>query len=230
VEVKSVSLTIVLILFLSLLIFLIISLLGLSPRGVNRVFITVSTDKEAYRRGDVVKVTGKIYGANSYPAPFTWEAKSLRGHRINFGQGITGKDGSFSFFFIINSVKLPCKAIIVVSYNGVIGSTSFYIKELTMISISVSSHTVPVGEKVVISGSLTPRLRGAQIKVLQLSNKEEWIQLVEITTDSSGRFNYTWTAEKRGAYYFKAEWDGNDHYYGSMSNIVSVKVIEVREP
>ncbi len=210
-------------------IFLLILILLIPVSKVAAISITVSTDKSAYKRGETVKVTGSISGAGSYPVSFTWEAKDSEGHRIDFGQGTTDVSGKFSFSFIIRTTSSLGKATVVVSYAGTTGSASFYIKKSSSISISVYPQTVNIGGKVTISGSLTPSLQGASIKIFQLSGGT-WTQIATVTTDSSGKYSYTWTAEKEGTYSFKASWNGNAEYFGSTSNTVSVKVAKPSKP
>ncbi|RLE65492.1 MAG: hypothetical protein DRJ38_03695 [Thermoprotei archaeon] len=195
----------------------------------SAISITVSTNKGAYKRGETVKVTGKISGASSYPVSFTWEAKDSTGRRIDFDQATTDSSGKFSFSFVIKSSTSLGKAVVTISYGGVTGSAAFYIKESSSLSLSANPKSVTKGGKVTLTGSLNPKLQGISIKILQ-SSGGGWSQIATVKTDSNGRFSYTWSANTEGTYSFKATWNGNDKYFGSTSNTVSVKVVKPSKP
>jgi len=198
-------------------------MIGILIHVVSALSITVSTDKSAYSKGETVKVTGSIQGASSYPVSFIWEAKDSKGSRIDLGQATTDNNGKFSFSFIIKSSSSLGKATIIISYSGITASKNLYIKEQSSLSISASPTSIIVGSKVTISGKLTPNIQGVKIRILVYSSGS-WKELATTSTNSEGRYSYTWTISREGTYRIKATWNGNDKYFESSSKEISIKV------
>lgn len=214
---------------LKVLLLLFFIVMAFLTSSVSAVSISVSTNKSAYKRGETVVVTGSISGADSYPVSFIWEAKDSEGSRIDLGQETTDSSGRFSFSFVIRSSSALGKAVVIISFSGTTASKAFYIKEQSSLSISANPTSITVGGKVVISGSLTPKIQGATIKIL-VSSGGSWTELATVPTNGNGAYSYTWTINKEGTYRVKAKWNGNDKYFGSASKEISIKVNKPSKP
>ena len=91
-------------------------------------------------------------------------------------------------------------------------------KKPSSISISLSSNNIIVGEKVDISGSISPPISGASITISYRSIGGSWSSIATVSTDSSGRYFYSWTnTPPPGNYEVMASWPGNEEYDGASA-------------
>jgi hypothetical protein len=99
-------------------------------------------------------------------------------------------------------------------------------KKPSSISISLSSNNIIVGEKVEISGSISPPISGASVTISYRSVGGSWSSITTVSTDSSGRYFYSWTnTPPPGNYEVMASWPGNEEYDGASAT-ASLTVIK----
>jgi hypothetical protein len=99
-------------------------------------------------------------------------------------------------------------------------------KKPSSISISLSSNNLIVGEKVEISGSISPPISGASVTISYRSVGGSWSSITTVSTDSSGRYFYSWTnTPPPGNYEVMASWPGNEEYNGASAT-ASLTVIK----
>lgn len=92
-------------------------------------------------------------------------------------------------------------------------------------------HTDPSaitrGDKVTITGSITPARKGVTVSILyRLSGAETWSLLNTVTTNDSGQYSYDWTPTAAGTYDVKARWEGDANTVGDESDVGTVTVQE----
>ncbi|MCD6562406.1 MAG: hypothetical protein J7K23_00640 [Thermoproteales archaeon] len=187
------------------------------------VSINISLQKDSYLRGEKVIVKGSILGAESYPVSFIWEAKDSEGRRIDLGQGQTGNEGSYTFSFIIKTASSLGKASIIISCLGTTQTKNFYIKEKSSISISIYPSTIVIGDKITISGKLTPSLKNEQIDVM-LYSQGSWKNIGNAYTNTEGKYVYTLKPSSTGDYKVYVKWKGNSKYFEASSKTINFKV------
>jgi len=104
------------------------------------------------------------------------------------------------------------------SYKSLMNST---------MSLTASPTYLIQGNSVTLSGQLSPVSQNATVTIYIKTNSSPWAELVVVTTDSSGRFTYTWVPEDSGIGYVRASWSGNDYYAGADSQTQALTVISV---
>jgi|GEM_PF-6124117 hypothetical protein len=105
-------------------------------------------------------------------------------------------------------------------YKGATSSkVSFTVtKKSSSISISLSSNSIVIGEKVEISGSISPPISGASVTISYRLSGGSWSSITTVPTDSSGRYSCSWTPSSPGSYEVMASWPGNDEYEGASAS------------
>jgi len=97
-------------------------------------------------------------------------------------------------------------------------------KQSSQITISVDPSTITVGQNTDISGTITPTRAGATVTILYRPTEEDWSMLETATTDTNGKYVYSWSPETSGTYEVKARWEGDATHMGAESNVDSVKI------
>lgn len=107
-------------------------------------------------------------------------------------------------------------------------STSFDITKIpTIISCSVSSTSLTIGENVTISGTINaPGSTEVTIHV-RIDDGPTWGNLTQITTASDGSYSYVWTPTSVALYQLKSSWEGDDMNAGDTSSVISVPVTKI---
>lgn len=96
-------------------------------------------------------------------------------------------------------------------------SASYKTFKTSMISLDVSSAYIIEGSSVTLSGGLSPDSQNKTITIYIKTNNLPWTVLASVTTDSSGRFVYVWSAQASGICCIRASWSGDDYYTGADS-------------
>jgi len=84
------------------------------------------------------------------------------------------------------------------------------------LSISLSDTSLIYGDSITTYGVTSPEIEGAEI-LLKYSKPDGSNTNRIATTDSSGKYTYTLTPDKTGAWSVIASWEGNENYTGSSS-------------
>ncbi len=95
------------------------------------------------------------------------------------------------------------------------------------VSLNVSSTFLIQGNMVTLSGQLSPALSNKTVTIYLKDNNSFWKVLGMVTTDSSGRFTYSWIVETAGVCYVRASWSGDDVYAGADSPTLTVTVLSM---
>jgi PKD repeat protein len=94
-------------------------------------------------------------------------------------------------------------------------------------SMNVTPSSITRGEKVTITGSISPERQGVTVMILyRLSGAETWSVLNTVTTSNNGQYSYDWTPTAAGTYEVKAMWEGDANTVGDESD---TKIITVQE-
>lgn len=79
------------------------------------------------------------------------------------------------------------------------------------ISVSMSVTTLAVSETMKVSGSLFPAKEGENIRIQCRIGEGSWNALTTVTTDSLGKYSYSWTPTAPGTYEIKINWEGDEN-------------------
>ena len=94
----------------------------------------------------------------------------------------------------------------------------------SVITCSVSSSEITLGEKVTISGSIEFD-HSAEVTIEYLLDGSSWI-LIDTTPAIAGIYSYEWQPDSDGSYQMRASWDGDDDHYGAISDSVFLTILE----
>jgi hypothetical protein len=94
-------------------------------------------------------------------------------------------------------------------------------------SLTVSATYLIQGGTITLSGQLSPALQSQNVTIYTRTDNSPWTVLRTVTTDSSGRFTYVWSAETAGLWYVRASWSGDDDYAGADSPVQTVTILSM---
>lgn len=104
-------------------------------------------------------------------------------------------------------------------------SSSYGVLVASSLSLAVSSRFVIGGSTVTVSGSISPAVAGRNVTLYVSSWGSRLSALVTVTTDSDGRYSYTWKPSSGGSYSIRASWSGDADYAGADSSVCTVIVV-----
>jgi hypothetical protein len=104
-------------------------------------------------------------------------------------------------------------------------SSSYEALASSSLFLTISSRFVLAGSPVRISGSISPALPGKNITIYVSLGNSPWDVLAKVTTDSDGRYSYTWRPSSAGTYSIRASWSGDADYAGADSEGYSLLVV-----
>ncbi|MFQ5999962.1 MAG: Ig-like domain-containing protein, partial [Candidatus Bathyarchaeia archaeon] len=104
-------------------------------------------------------------------------------------------------------------------------SSSYGVLTSSSLSLAVSTRFVVAGGTVTMSGSISPPLPGKIVTLYVSSGGSPLSVLGTVTTDSDGRYSYTWSPPSVGIYSIRASWSGDADYAGADSNVSTVTVV-----
>ena len=180
--------------------------------------LSVSTDKPAYKRGELVTIVvtgtpGVVVGVECRDPD----------DNIEFVKQLTiGADGKATTQFRLKTDAKLGKWTVYVAGGGETASTTFHVKAPSSISISLSKTFILIGESVVISGAISPPTT-ATVSIYYSYEEGPW-KLLKSITATAGAYSFEWTPEKAGVYKLKASWTGTDKYFGATSPEVTLTV------
>ncbi|RLF13916.1 MAG: hypothetical protein DRJ66_06990 [Thermoprotei archaeon] len=186
--------------------------------------VELKTDKPEYAPSEYVTITGKTSGIPD-GTQVTIEVRDPVG-AIEHVDQVPVSNNQFSTGFRLSPQARLGKHTVYVkiaAYN-LEKTTTFYVKQPTSISISLSAISIGLGESVVISGAISPAVADAPVEIWYRKEGGAWAKLVEVRTDTQGRYSYTWTPPEVGTYYLKARWPGDETHFGAESDVVMLSV------
>ena len=104
-------------------------------------------------------------------------------------------------------------------------SSSYGVLASSSLSLAVSTRFVIAGNTITVSGSISPLLPGKTVTLYVSSGSSSLSVLGMVTTDSNGRYSYTWRPSSAGMYSIRASWSGEAEYAGADSNVCTVAVV-----
>jgi len=105
-------------------------------------------------------------------------------------------------------------------YQGACRETFFTVlKGKSQITLSSSLESPYLGEKVTITGKLTPELPGEPIS-LTMSAPDDDNETKPLETDEMGVFRHEIIFDRKGDWTFETTWEGNDDYEASTHTLV----------
>jgi len=184
----------------------------------------LKTDKAEYKPGELVTITGKTSGIPD-GTQVTIEVRDPIGSVVFVEQtGVTNNQFDTSFRLDTEARVGKYTVYAKISAYSITKTATFYVKQPTTISISLSATSIGLGESVTISGAISPAVEGAIVKIMYEKEGGSWRQLAQVTTDDQGRYSYTWRPTEVGTYHLKSTWEGDDTHFGATSNVVTLTV------
>ena len=104
-------------------------------------------------------------------------------------------------------------------------SSSYGVLTSSSLSLAVSTRFVIAGSTITMSGSISPPLPGKVVTLYVSSGGSPLSVLGKATTDSDGRYSYTWSSPSFGMYSVRASWSGEAEYAGADSSVCTVIVV-----
>lgn len=104
-------------------------------------------------------------------------------------------------------------------------SSSYGVLTSSSLSLAVSTRFVIAGGTVTMSGSISPPLPGKIVTLYVSSGGSPLSVLGTVTTDSDGRYSYTWSPSSAGMYSVRASWSGDADNAGADSTVHTVTVV-----
>lgn len=98
-------------------------------------------------------------------------------------------------------------------------SSSYNILQYSSLVLSVSPTFTISENDVEIRGFLSPSLEGRNVTLYISSFGSTLTRLATVTTDSNGRYSYTWASPPGGIYSIRSNWSGDADYAGAESGI-----------
>jgi len=200
------------------------------------VKLSVSTDKSTYVRGEVVTISGSI-SPTTPNAGVGIEVRDPNGVVVWIDSVITDSSSKFSSSFTLRNDTTLGTYIVYASYSGIVATCTFSVQTLppppppppppkvSLISLLASNYNPKIGETINLYGEISPALSSSTNVTIYIAQEgSNFNVLATVTTDSVGRYSYSWKAEKAGVFYFKSYWKGNLTLPEAWSNIVEIKV------
>jgi hypothetical protein len=82
----------------------------------------------------------------------------------------------------------------------------------SLITITVSSDMIQVGDMVEIRGTTSPRLSDRRVVIYLSSSRFYWSVLQTLQTDASGSYSYQWKPSSKGPCYLRASVSGGEEH------------------
>ena len=105
-------------------------------------------------------------------------------------------------------------------------SSSYTSLVSSSISLALSSTFMMQGQRVTISGSISP-LRSYKNLTVYSRLGSSWGAVETLVTDANGSYSYIWRPSSGGIYYVRASWSGDSEYAGADSSICRLIVIPI---
>ncbi len=199
---------------------------------VGDFLLSVSPQNDSVFQGNKTFFNLKIDKIENFNQPINLKALDLP----------TGMEDSF-IIIIGNTTSIPpfiSKLMIDVDLNSLPGiypikieasggginhSTSIQltIKERPKIETTLTLKLMIDGDKVNISGNISPLLDGAKIRLIFTGPDGQRV-LHNVSTTSWGQFNYEFSTPLDGVWIVHAEWDGDENYMPAKSPLKSFEI------
>jgi hypothetical protein len=98
------------------------------------------------------------------------------------------------------------------------------VRRASSISISLSPPIAKEGDRVTISGGITPPHSGASVTIQLSKNGSPWSTLTSTPSSSAGTYSYGWDLTSAGVYTVRASWEGDRDHEGATSSTITVVV------
>ena len=207
-----------------------------SIHDITVTSVTLSTTKVAVGESVTVTVTVKNQGNFTESFSVTSKYGTTNIGSANVNNLAAGQTRVVTFSWSTTGVSIGTYTISATASqvtdednitNNALNDGTVTIKQGSTISISTTPTTVTVGDKVTISGSITPAQSGAQVTIWwRPAGTTTWNNLTVTQTDANGQYTYDWTPTSSGNYELKASWPENATTMGDESDILSISVNE----
>jgi len=187
--------------------------------------ISFNISKTAVYVGEKIKVSGRMsHGDDNILLNFT----SGRDRVVKSID--VGADGSFSYEFTPSSPgKWTVKAVYPggkMYFGAETREKSFFVMRIpTSIELSLSNHTINIGESIIMKGSLSPIIKEGAVNIQIIAPNGSVIKK-RIIVDSQGRFKLEFKPSMPGRWSIQAFYNGDENHSSSRSKIEELMVNE----
>jgi hypothetical protein len=100
-------------------------------------------------------------------------------------------------------------------------------KIVSSLSMDLSQDSIPIGNAVTISGSISPVRENISVTVQYRIGEGTWNTIQAVSTNAQGTYAFLWTPQDPGTYELKASWLGDETTLDAES---SVETLSVKAP
>lgn len=101
-------------------------------------------------------------------------------------------------------------------------SASYKALTETTLTLHTTTYWVIQGTAISFEGEISPPLQSRNITVYIRANSSPWTVLGTTTTDSTGRFNFSWNVDPAGICYVRVSWSGDEGFAASDSPVLTI--------
>jgi hypothetical protein len=206
---------------------------------IHDIAITnVTVSKTTAGIGESVTVTVTIRNLGNFTESFTVTAKygttNIATQNVNnFAEGQTR---TLTFTWSTTGVSAGTYTISATAStvtdeanltNNTLEDGSVTLKPTSTITLTATPDTVTVGDKVTISGAITPARSGVRVTIwYRVVNTTTGTNLTAVLTDANSQYSYEWTTTTAGDFELYATWPGDAATMGAQSDFQNVTVNE----
>lgn len=97
-------------------------------------------------------------------------------------------------------------------------TASYQTLEAASLSLELSNSFMLQGSVLAVSGQILPAQEKANVTLYVRTNSPQWQVLDTVSTDTNGKFTYSWLTDTAGILYVRASWSGNEIYAATDSS------------
>lgn len=98
------------------------------------------------------------------------------------------------------------------------------LKLASFLSLAPQSQRFVLGGRASFEGWLLPRMR-TDIALQVSTDRTTWTPLMSVTSDSEGKFSFSWEPTVLGTFFVRAYWPGDELYESATSPVCEVEVV-----
>ncbi len=187
---------------------------------------TISGSANLVTDGQPVTITGTLYQPGSRTAvqanvPVTLYGRTAYGALRALAGGSTDANGDYSFTQVpLNNMVYRVKT----SGGSPAATAQLFIGVEDSVTISQSETTIPIGDSVTISGTVTPQHSGHVIELQQLDAAGHWFDVMTGVVAANSTYSFSYSPGELGVLQLRVQITGGPANVGSDSSPVTVTV------
>lgn len=152
------------------------------------------------------------------------------GEKIAVVSTTSDNEGKATFYIVApaSPFRIAANATFSTVYRRLVGYSLMDLKLRTVLTINSTKNIVPIGEVFNLTAQLISGNRGISNKLVRFEKKiaSGWIPVGAALTDSNGTAYFPVSISCFGEAYYRAVFDGDDMYTGSISNEIVVVALK----